>query len=130
MNVLHMKLFSKSVGALVLIAVLCGCDQKSKRMAASMTGGDPDKGKSDMRQHGCSSCHTIPGVPGAKGLVGPPLSQMASRVYIGGVLKNTPDNMVRWLKDPPGVDPMTAMPNLHLSERDARDLASFIYTLK
>lgn len=92
--------------------------------------GEPERGRQAIRYHGCASCHTIPGVRGADGLVGPSLEHIASRAYIGGVLPNTPDNLVRWILDPPGVDPQTAMPDLHLSERDARDIAGYLYTLK
>jgi cytochrome c1 len=38
--------------------------------------------------------------------------------------------MQRWLRDPPGVDPLTAMPNLHLSKQEAEDIAAYMYTLK
>jgi cytochrome c1 len=38
--------------------------------------------------------------------------------------------MVRWVKDPPGVDPLTAMPNLRVTDDDARDIAAFLYTLR
>ena len=83
-----------------------------------------------MRQYGCASCHTIPGVPGANGLVGPPLSGVARRVYLGGVLPNTPENMVRWIQAPQEIAPATAMPDMGLSERVARDMASYLYTLR
>jgi cytochrome c len=95
-----------------------------------MTGGDPGKGKVAVFKNGCGSCHTIPGVRGADALVGPDLNRIASRMYIGGVLKNTPANMEQWLKDPPAVDPKTAMPNMHLSEADAKDISGYLYTLK
>ncbi len=122
---------SRRAVILVIIAlVLTGCGEQARKAATQLTGGDPDRGKVTMSEIGCASCHTIPGVPGATGLVGPPLERMGSRAYIGGVLKNTPDNMIRWLEDPPGVDPLTAMPNLHLSESQARDLASYLYTLQ
>jgi cytochrome c2 len=101
-----------------------------KKMAIDMTGGDPDRGKDVISTHGCGSCHTIPGVRGANALVGPPLNQLGGRAYVAGVLPNTPDNMVRWLLDPPGVNPKTAMPNLHLSELEARDIAAYLYTLR
>jgi cytochrome c len=55
---------------------------------------------------------------------------IAKRTYVGGILANTPDNMVRWLRDPPGVDPRTAMPNMGVTEADARDIAAFLYTLQ
>ena len=110
--------------------IACGCDDARRAHAAAMTGGgDPDRGKQAIGQYGCSSCHTIPGVRGAHALVGPSLDRVGGRMYIGGVLQNTPDNMMRWLENPPGVDPMTAMPNMHVSDADARDIASYLYTL-
>lgn len=116
--------------ALVASSVIAGCDDETERSAAAMTGGDPDRGRSLINQYGCGSCHVVPGIHGADGLVGPPLTSMAERSYVGGVIKNTPDNMIRWIQDPPGVDPMTAMPNLHVTPVDARDLAGFLYTLR
>ncbi|HZI19996.1 MAG TPA: hypothetical protein VEY09_15535 [Pyrinomonadaceae bacterium] len=55
---------------------------------------------------------------------------MAQRSYIAGVLTNSPDNMIRWLRDPPAVDHLTAMPRLGLTEQEARDVASYLYTLR
>jgi cytochrome c len=46
------------------------------------------------------------------------------------VLPNTPENMFRWLQNPPAVDPLTAMPNLGVTEADARDMAGYLYTLR
>lgn len=97
--------------------------------AARLTGGDPARGKALTQHYGCASCHTIPGLPGEAN-VGPPLDRVGSRVYLGGVLVNTPENMHRWLKDPPAVDPKTAMPNVGATDEDARDLAAFLYTLR
>ena len=83
-----------------------------------------------IRQYGCGSCHTIPGIQGAHVLVGPSLVQVASRMYIAGVLPNTPTNMLRWLQNPPAVQPFTAMPNMGVTEADARDMAGYLYTLR
>jgi cytochrome c1 len=117
--------------ALVPVALAAGCDDAERRAAAQMTGGgDPERGRHAIAAYGCSSCHTIPGVRGADGLVGPPLTGMGSRAYVGGVMKNTPQNLVRWIRDPPAVDPMTAMPKLGVSEPDARDIASYLDTLR
>ena len=104
--------------------------RESRAYAAAMTGGDPDRGRAAVTTYGCSSCHTIPGVRGADAIVGPPLTRMGGRTYVAGVLPNTPDNLVRWITDPPGVDPLTAMPNLGVTEQDARDLAAYLYTLR
>jgi cytochrome c551/c552 len=121
-----------------IAALLCGAflafpfasDDQSHEVAAAMTGGDPARGRSLIEHYGCGSCHTIPGIRGADALVGPSLDRIASRTYVAGVLENNPANMIRWISDPPGVDPMTAMPNLHLNEAEVRHVAAFVYTLR
>ena len=91
------------------------------------TGGDPRKGKELITQFGCGSCHTIPGVKGATATVGPPLESFRKRVYIAGRLTNTPDALVKWIVNPRGVDPQTAMPVVGVDETQARDIAAYLY---
>lgn len=113
-----------------LLLTACGSGE-AERAARMMTGGgDPQRGKASITRYGCATCHMIPGVRGADALVGPPLTQMGSRSYIAGVLPNTPENMIRWIQNPPRVDQLTAMPNLGVTDSDARDIASYLYTLK
>ena len=122
--------------AALLVAGAAACNPNdeaaadARRSAAAITGGDPERGATIARKYGCQACHTIPGVVGADGLVGPPLAGIASRSYIGGVLANTPENMVRWIRDPKGVDSLTAMPNTGVTESDARHIAAYLYTLR
>ena len=120
----------------VLAMAACARDIRGDERAndlrgpAAIAGGDPERGRDAIRAKGCGSCHTIPGVTGATSLVGPPLGQMAQRVYIAGVLPNTTENMVRWLLDPPAVDSLTAMPNLGLRRTEAHDIAAYLYSLR
>lgn len=118
--------------AAVLLLALLACDGGARRAheAAVLTGGDPERGRSALRAYGCGSCHSIPGVRGANALVGPPLGGVAQRAYIAGVLPNTPNNLVQWIKAPRDVDPKTAMPNLGVADRDARDMAGYLYSLR
>jgi cytochrome c len=102
---------------------------RAVQKAVQVTGGNPGHGRTLMRQFGCAGCHTVPGVPGAAGLVGPPLKQMGQRVYVAGVLANTPDNLVRFIVDPRQVSPRTAMPRTGISEGQARDVAAYLYSL-
>jgi cytochrome c len=114
-----------------LVFALAGCRGYSGRAAAeAMTGGDAERGVAAVSRYGCGTCHTIPGVPGANGQVGPPLKGIATRVYIAGVLENKPEQMLRWIQNPRAVDDKTAMPVLGVTEQDARDIASYLYTLK
>ncbi len=110
---------------LVLLLAACG-----KEHAIKIEGGDAKRGEAAVERYGCAACHAIPGIANQGSNVGPPLHKMALRGYIGGVLPNTPADMVRWLQNPPAVDPRTAMPNLGISEAEARDIAAYLYTLK
>lgn len=92
--------------------------------------GDPEAGAALIGRTGCGACHIIPGIRQAHGLVGPPLDHMARRVYLAGVLRNTPQNMVRWLETPQRYAPGSAMPDMGLDEQEARDIAAYLYTLK
>ncbi|MFC4019130.1 c-type cytochrome [Micromonospora sp. GCM10011542] len=91
--------------------------------------GRPDRGAGLIAQYGCGSCHTIPGINRADGLVGPPLTRFGARSYIAGQLPNNADNLRRWIADPQAVEPGTAMPNLGVSAIDAQDIAAYLYTL-
>ncbi|MBQ0896282.1 c-type cytochrome [Micromonospora sp. U56] len=91
--------------------------------------GRPDRGAELIVQYGCGSCHTIPGVNRADGLVGPPLTRFGARSYIAGQLPNNADNLQRWIADPQAVEPGTAMPNLSVTAIDAQDIAAYLYTL-
>ena len=92
--------------------------------------GNPANGAALIRQVGCGSCHIIPGIRGAKGLVGPPLDHMSRRIFIAGLLRNTPENMTRWIMHPQSVVPRNAMPEMGLGETQATDIAAYLATLK
>jgi cytochrome c len=116
--------------ALTSMPALFGCSEDRATKAAMATGGDPERGKIAIRRHGCGSCHSIPGVPGAHALVGPPLDHMASRAYVAGMLPNSSDNMRVWIMHPQKVKPGNAMPDVGLSEANARDITAYLYTLE
>src|SRR5579884_956806 len=98
--------------------------------AQAVPGGDPRRGAEAIRAYGCGACHIIPGVPGARGGVGPSLAGFARHAYIAGKLANTPDNLARWIQHPQAVEPGIAMPDLGVSDADARDIAAYLYTLQ
>lgn len=110
---------------LLLAAVASGCAREVP--PRQVPGGEPGRGRAAIERYGCVACHTIAGLPGQGANVGPPLVRMADRGYLAGLLPNTPDNLVRWLRDPPAVDPRTAMPNLGVTAAEAADIAAFLY---
>jgi putative membrane protein len=126
------RLGSAVLPLLVLVTCLAGCQHGSGltvAQAASVTGGgNPHRGAAAIRQYGCAACHTIPGIPGARNMVGPPLAGIGGRTYIAGVLTNSPDNLIRWIQHPQRIDPLTAMPDVGATESAARDIAAYLYT--
>ena len=119
-----------AVLALVLACATSGCDREAQETAAALTGGDPHRGRLLIREYGCHTCHTVPGVRGAGAVVGPSLERVAVRNYLAGELTNTPENMVRWIRSPQSVRAGTAMPDTGVGEPDARDIAAYLYTLR
>ena len=117
--------------ALALTLFLFSCAKSEPKAAQPAPIGDVARGQELITQYGCGSCHTIPGIQGPKGVIGPPLAQIATRPYIGGgKVQNTPEHMILWLQNPQAFDPANTMPNLGVTEKDAHDLAAFLFTLK
>jgi cytochrome c len=96
-----------------------------RKKAEALTGGDVERGQHAFMAYGCGGCHSVKGV--AMGKVGPALDGVGGRAIIGGRMENKPDNLMRWIVDPQGVSPGTAMPNLGVKPADARDLSAFLY---
>lgn len=122
--------FWRRVVLAALALATSACTHGEADAMALTHGGNAARGKELIRSYGCGSCHTIPRVTGAEATVGPSLQGIATRAYIAGVLPNQPENMIRWIMNPPGVDEKTAMPNLHVTATDARDIAAYLYTLQ
>lgn len=77
----------------------------------------------------CAACHEVPGVGVATGRVGPSLKGIGRQQIIAGKLPNNPANMVRWLMHPQQVYPGVAMPEMGLTQDQARKIAAYLYTL-
>lgn len=104
--------------------------KESTNRLIDAANGDPRRGRDLMLQYRCLVCHDIPGVVGAAIPVGPPLAQMGLRSFIAGVLPNTPENMIRWLRTPQRFVPDGAMTNLGVPEQDASDMTAYLESLR
>jgi cytochrome c len=115
---------------LVLFAALlclCGCGKASVNY---LTSGDPNRGRAAIIRYGCGSCHTVGGIPVAHGQVGPPLTGIADRTYVAGMLQNTPENVERWIMHPKTINEKTAMPEMGVTSEDATHIVAYLYTNK
>jgi cytochrome c len=90
-------------------------------------GAKASRAPAEIAAYGCGSCHTIAGVSGANADIGPELRHFADRRYIAGRLPNTAPNLIRWIRSPQQVDPGNVMPDLNVSDQDARDIAAYLY---
>jgi cytochrome c len=118
-----------TTGALLCAAVLAsGCAKEEP--ASRVVGGDPERGRLLVQQYQCAACHFIPEVQGPNGDAGPSLQYMGRLSYIAGSIPNQPENMIRFLQNPPAVKPGTLMPALGITDDEARHMAAFMYSLK
>jgi cytochrome c1 len=114
------------VAALMLLAA---CEREEAPGQFRVIDGSPEFGRALIAEYGCTACHDIPGIGAVTGTVGPALDGFGDRAYIAGRLPNRPRALISWLRDPPAIDPETAMPALGLTEAEARDVAAYLYTL-
>jgi cytochrome c oxidase subunit 2 len=60
-------------------------------------------------------------------MVGPNLGNIGSRSYLAaGTLKNTDENLARWIRDPQGIKKGVLMPNLGVTEAEAQALVAYL----
>ncbi len=117
--------------SVISISLLGGCARRNTdELAQSVTAGNPANGRRLLYSYACGSCHAIPGIGEADGTMGPPLRGLGSRFYIAGVLQNTPENLSRWIAQPQELQPGNAMPDLGVTQEQARDIAAYLYTLR
>ena len=84
-----------------------------------------------IAKYGCGGCHTIPGIQGANGTVGPNLAGVSKLPVIAGTsTQMTPENLVKWIMNPPSIKPGTTMPVLGVNQTDAQNIVAYLYTLQ
>lgn len=112
----------------VAATMLCACDDGVRPI--SVVGGNVAEGKRLVAQYQCAACHVIPGIAAAQGQAGPPLERFGRRSYIAGRIPNLPEPLMRWLVDPPAMKPGTLMPNVGVSQAEARHMAAYLYSIR
>ncbi len=116
-------------GVVLATVFLAACIEAPPSSPKSVSGGSAARGRTLITHYGCGNCHTIPGVSGARGLVGPPLNALSQRTFIAGSFRNESETLVKWIMAPQGMRPETAMPTLGVTPQHARDIAAYLYTL-
>jgi len=113
---------------LALLLLVLGIACKARESAIP---GDPERGRQLIAQYGCNVCHTVPGVSGPQGSIGPALAGVASRPTISyGTVQNTPENLVKFIQSPASLNPSSNMPGLGMPPADAQDIAAYLRTVR
>jgi cytochrome c len=110
--------------------LVSACSEISRPSTVTLAqSGDPQRGVQTFVDYGCISCHRIPGVPRARGIVGPPLDSWANRTFIAGQFPNTEENLTSWLMAPQAMMPGSAMPDMGVTWQDAQDMSAYLFSL-
>jgi cytochrome c len=118
-----------AVSLLVATVVIAGCNGDAPA-AVDVPDGDPDAGRELIMAYQCGECHRIPGVDGAEGRTAPGLQVWPNRAFVAGGLPNTPENVMRFIQDPSGTMAGSPMPDLGVSEEEARHITAYLFTLR
>jgi cytochrome c len=133
---MHWKFMLPIILTMVLMSACTGLGLPLDAQRATGTpihlnaGGDPERGREAILRYGCQTCHSIPGIATANSFVGPPLDRWAERHYISGRFPNQPTHLIQFIRFPQAFKPGSAMPNLGVTDQDARDISAYLYTLQ
>jgi len=101
-----------------------------QRPARKPTAPEAVAGAEFITTMACGGCHTIRGTSLA-GEKGPDLTHFGSRATLGAVaLRNTPENLTRWLEDPQAVKPENLMPRIQMPADRIAQLVAYLEELK
>ncbi len=144
--------------AISTVAYLLKNSEPEQPYPTAFQPGSAERGRELVSRLGCLGCHVVKdleslkkgttAMPAASPAEAPkeggngkplPVFPGAGEVYVGGqtfgpelsrvASKTNADWLYRWLKDPKRFRPKTNMPNLRLSDQEARDIATYLMTL-
>ncbi len=102
--------------------------QEQRRPA--LIGASFSAGQRIFERTACVNCHAVAGTP-ANGRFGPDLTHLVSRDTIAsGAVRNTPENLRRWIQDPDVFKPGSKMPAMGLSDPDLNAVTAYLETLR
>ena len=129
LSICFLQGFARTTASILLAGLgTANCDAGTTGTAQA--GADAGRGQRLLAQYQCGSCHAIPGVAAARGMQGPSLEAFGKRSYIAGRIPNRADALARWISAPQSLVPDTAMPNMGVSNADARDMAAYLGRLQ
>lgn len=126
MTALHLRIRALLHKSVLLCAGAMAVQSAACAAAPAAPPVDAARGSRLISQYQCGACHVIPRIASARGRDGPSLQGFGRRSYIAGRLPNTADTLARWIESPAALVPSTTMPDMGVTERDARDMAAWL----
>jgi len=106
-----------------------GAPQADSAKAAPAEDPLVAQGQKLFLMKGCVGCHSLVAYNAPQGLLGPNLANVGARTYIAaGTLPNTDENLAHWIRVPQDVKHGVLMPNLGVTEDEAKALVAFLRT--
>lgn len=103
---------------------------QSRRAEGVMPASNETKAGAVVFARSCGACHAVSGT-NALGRVGPDLTHVASRPFIAaGALRNTSDNLLRWIRNAPALKEGVRMPPMPLDDAELRSVVAYLETLR
>ncbi len=98
--------------------------------SAAPLAGLAQQGEQVFGSH-CAVCHTVRGMPGNFGTMGPDLTHiMSRRALASGTLPNNTANLAAWISNAQNIKPGVDMPTENLSGPQLQALLAYMKTLK
>jgi cytochrome c oxidase subunit 2 len=95
--------------------------------AQAPQGPEYAQGEKLFMTKGCMGCHSLQAVKAPTGLIGPNLANVGARSHIAaGWLRNTDENLERWIREPQAVKKGVLMPNLGVTVEESRALRAYL----
>ena len=112
---------------LLVVTVVPACKQPPEERVTTQAPAEK-RGLAAIKRAGCGACHEIDGIEWPRGRAGPSLMGFDDRTPIAGVLPNTPANLAAFIRNASAVVPGSTMPPMPVTEREARDIAAYLYS--
>jgi cytochrome c oxidase subunit 2 len=101
-----------------------------KESQPAVDGPTERNGKSLFLAQSCVNCHSVRGTA-ARGNYAPDLTHLMSRQTLAsGIVKNTPETLAEWIRNPQTMKPGCLMPAFGLTDRDQESIVRYLLTLR
>ena len=105
-------------------------DWAASQKASIAAGAQQVAGRAVFESLSCVNCHAVKGTI-ADGRFGPDLTHVGSRLTIAaGMITNTREHLLAWVKDPQEMKPGTLMPSMKLDGHDLDSVVDYLMALK